>query len=418
MSDTAAQLPPRKSTGRGPLTGLRVLDLTSVVLGPLATQILADYGADVVKVESPEGDVMRANGVSKHPGMSSIFLGVNRNKRSVAIDLKSPRGLDAMRALVRRADVFIHNMRVPAIERLGLGYAAVEALNRRIVYCAATAFGQDGPHASRPAFDDIIQAASGLAALNADHGGPGFVPSLIADKTTGLAAVNAVLAALLHRERTGLGQYVEVPMLETMVAFLLAEHLGGLTFDPPIAPAGYHRILAGGRKPVRTLDGYVVLLPYTTQHWTAFFGGAGRADLVRKYQLRDRHEINARVKELYADMVEVAGKLTTDACLALCERIDVPATRIYQLEELPEHPHLKAVGMFRRIDHPTEGPLLAVRSPTRFDRSPAESYAPAPAIGEHTFECLMEAGLDDAALERLEIDGVIRQAETASRQLR
>lgn len=399
---------------QGPLTGFRVLDLTSVVLGPLATQILADYGADVVKVESLDGDLMRANGVSKNVGMSSIFLSVNRNKRSVAVDLKSPAGIDVMRALIRRADVFVHNMRVPAIERLGLGYRSVAAINPKVVYCAATAFGQDGPHASRPAFDDIIQAASGLGVLNANEGAPAFLPSLIADKTAGLAVVNAVLAALLYRERTGIGQFLEVPMLETMVAFILAEHLGGLTFQPPIAPAGYHRILAGGRKPVSTSDGYVVLLPYTTQHWAAFFGGVGRKDLVAKYQLRDRSEINARVKELYSDMADVVSKLSTEECLALCERLDIPATRMYRLEELPEHPHLKAVGMFQEVEHPTEGRLLAVRSPTRFDRSPVVPISPAPQLGQHTFECLTEAGVDEGALARLVADGVIRQHASSS----
>lgn len=411
MSDPAegSSRHPTAPPAQGPLAGFRVLDLTSVVLGPLATQILADYGADVVKVESLDGDLMRANGVSKNAGMSSIFLAVNRNKRSVAVDLKSPAGVDAMRALIRRADVFVHNMRIPAIERLGLGHRSVAAINPKIVYCAATAFGQDGPYASRPAFDDIIQAASGLGVLNANEGAPAFLPSLIADKTAGLAVVNAVLAALLYRERTGVGQFIEVPMLETMVAFILAEHLGGLTFQPPIAPAGYHRILAGGRKPVPTSDGYVVLLPYTTQHWAAFFGGVGRKDLVDKYRLRDRAEINARVKELYSDMADVVSKLSTEECLALCEKLDIPATRMYRLEELPEHPHLKAVGMFQRIQHPTEGQLLAVRSPTRFDRSPVVPISPAPLLGQHTFECLREAGVDKDALARLAADGVIRQ---------
>jgi formyl-CoA transferase len=238
------------STASGPLDGIRILDLTSVVLGPLATQILGDYGAEVIKIEALEGDLMRANGVSLHPGMSSIFLALNRNKRSLAIDLKTAAGASVLRRLIEGADVLVHNMRVAAIERLGFGYQAVAQINPALVYCVATGFGQDGPDRDRPAFDDVIQAACGLVSLNATQNGvPDFIPSLIADKTTGMAVVNAVLAALLGRVRTGRGQHVEVPMLETMTAFVLAEHLGGLSFrtDPAPAPAGYARLLAGGR---------------------------------------------------------------------------------------------------------------------------------------------------------------------------
>ena len=223
---------------------------------------------------------MRSNGVSRNRGMSSIFLALNRNKRSLSIDLKTPAGLDALKQLLAGVDVLVHNMRVAAIERLGLGYAAVAALNPKIVYCVATGFGQDGPDANRPAFDDVIQAACGLASLiGHERDAPDFAPTLMADKTTGLAVVNAVLAALFHRERSGQGQYVEVPMLETMVAFTLAEHLGGLSFEPPTAKAGYARILAGGRKPAPTRDGHVAMLPYTAEHWHALFASIGRTDL-------------------------------------------------------------------------------------------------------------------------------------------
>jgi formyl-CoA transferase len=219
----------------GPLAGYRILDLTAVVLGPLATQILGDYGADVIKVEPPAGDLMRANGVSKNRGMSSIFLAINRNKRSLSIDLKTPEGLEVIHRLLPGVDVVVHNMRVDAIERLGLGYGALAALKPDLVYCMATGFGESGPDAGKPAFDDVIQAASGIASLIGNETGiPDYAPTLLADKTCGLALANAVLAALLHRERTGQGQLVEVPMLETMVAFTMAEHLGGLSFEPPI----------------------------------------------------------------------------------------------------------------------------------------------------------------------------------------
>lgn len=394
----------------GPLAGVRVLDLTSVVLGPLATQILGDFGADVIKVESLEGDLMRSNGVSRHTGMSSIFLAINRNKRSLAIDLKTAAGLAAFKKLLGGADVLVHNMRVAAIERLGLGYATVAAINPKIIYCVATGFGQDGPDANRPAFDDVIQAACGLASL-IGHGReqPDFAPTLIADKTTGLAVVNAVLAALFHRERSGQGQQVEVPMLETMAAFTLAEHLGGLTFDPPLAKAGYARLLGGGRKPAPTRDGHVAMLPYTAAHWTSFFQAVGRADLAGKYDFKNRQQRNARVAELYADMVSVTRELSTDELLALCDRLDLPATRIYGLDELPAHPHLQAVGLFQPTQHPTEGATISIRPPTKFGRTPAALRLPAPQLGQQTFDVLQEAGIDKAELERLLAAGVIRQ---------
>ena len=386
----------------GPLQGIRVLDLTAVVLGPLGTQILADYGADVIKVEPPEGDMMRANGISLHPGMSSIFLAVNRNKRSIALDLKSPQGLAALQALIPTVDVVVHNMRVAAIERLGLGYEAVARLNPAIVYCAAVGFGQDGPHRDKPAFDDIIQAGCGLVALGAAQAEtPDYTASLIADKTTGLVLSNAVMAALLHRGRTGQGQYVEVPMLETMTAFVLAEHMGGMTFrDSPIK-AGYPRLLEGGRKPSRTSDGWISMLPYTERHWAAFFTEAERPDLAEKFSIRDRHERNAQVRALYTELRALTPLRSTAEWMALCERLDIPATPIYGLDELPEHPHLKAVGLFEDAIHPTEGPIRQLRPTTRFSASPTRVYRQAPTIGQHTREVLQEAGLAPAAIDAL-----------------
>jgi len=276
------------ASNRGPLDGVRVLDLTAVVLGPFATQILGDYGADVIKVEAPAGDRMRANGVARRPrGMSSIFLAINRNKRSLCIDLKQADGVAAIRRLLPTVDVLVHNMRPAAVERLGLGYDAAAALNPRLVYCVAPGFGQGGPDEAKPAFDDVIQAACGLAGLlGHDSGRPAYIPSLIADKTVGLALTNAVLAALFERTVSGRGQFVEVPMLETMVAFTLAEHLGGLSFHPPHGAAGYQRLLAGGRRPAPTRDGHVAMLPYSGEHWREFFRRAGRDDLTATSAMR------------------------------------------------------------------------------------------------------------------------------------
>ena len=393
----------------GPLAGVRVLDLTAVVLGPLATQILGDYGADVIKVESPEGDRMRSNGVTRRAGgMSSIFLAINRNKRSLCIDLKTPDGVTAIKRLLPTVDVLVHNMRLAAFERLGLGYDAVAALNPRLVYCVAPGFGRGGPDETKPAFDDVIQAACGLAALvGHEVGKPTYIPSLIADKTVGLALANAVLAALFERSRSGRGQFVEVPMFETMVAFTLAEHLGGLTFDPPHGGAGYKRLLSGGRRPAPTRDGFVAMLPYSGEHWRQFFRRTGREDLAAKYNFDDRHQRNARIQEIYDDMAGVTCHMTSAECLALCESLDIAATRIHTIDELPEHPHLKAVRLFERHEHPSEGPVVAVRSPTTFAGTPATARRPAPWLGEHNDEVLREAGYDDAQIARLKAAKVV-----------
>jgi crotonobetainyl-CoA:carnitine CoA-transferase CaiB-like acyl-CoA transferase len=379
----------------GPLGGIRVLDLTSVVLGPMCTQVLADFGADVVKIEAPEGDMMRSNGVSRHPGMSSIYLALNRNKRSVVLDLKTAAGRHALGKLVEDADVLVHNMRVPAIERLGFGYEAARALNPRIVYCAATGFGQDGPDRHKPAFDDIIQASCGLVAINeTGRDEPDFTASLIADKTTGLAVANAVLAALLYRYRYGEGQYVEVPMLETMTSFMLTEHLGALTFPGDEGEPGYARLLNGGRRPARTRDGWVSMLPYTEKHWRAFFTMAGRADLFDRYDMGNRHTRNANIRKIYEELRRITPTRTTAEWLAICSEIDIPATAIYSLEALPSHPHLRAVGLFQEAVHPSEGPIRQIRPTAKFGLTPLRIRRHAPSLGEHTDEVLREAGLD------------------------
>jgi crotonobetainyl-CoA:carnitine CoA-transferase CaiB-like acyl-CoA transferase len=399
---------PPPAVRTGPLAGVSVLDLTAVVLGPLATQVLGDFGADVIKLEPPEGDLMRANGVSRQRGMSSIFMAINRNKRSLALDLKRPEGLAAVRRLLPGVDVLVHNMRPAAIERLGLGHGACAALNPRLVYAAATGFGEGGPDAGQPAFDDVIQAACGLAELiGRDRDEPAYVPSLIADKTTGLLLANAVLAALFERTRSGLGQSIEVPMFESMVAFMMVEHLGGLSFDPPLGGAGYARLLAGGRKPAPTRDGFVAMLPYTTAHWQRFFAQLGREDLSRKHAVDDRHARNARVHELYADMAAITATLSTAELLALCRTLDIPATRLHRLDDLPSHPHLQAVGLFQRTQHPSQGAMLSVRPTTRFGRTPADLALPAPLLGEHSDAVLAEAGLTADERAALRATGVV-----------
>src|SRR5215472_2876417 len=386
----------------GPLAGLRVLDLSSVVLGPFATLILGDFGADIIKVESPSGDMMRANGVSLHRGMSSIYLALNRNKRSLCLDLAKPEGAAALRRIMSTVDVLVHNMRIDAIERLGFGYAAVAAIKPDIVYCAATGFDQDGPDAGKPAFDDIVQAACGLASVaSIGRPEPNYVPTLIADKTTGLAVVNAVLAALLHRERQGVGQYIEVPMLETMAAFVLAEHLGGLTFDPPKGGPGYARLLEGGRKPAPTKDGHIAILPYTADHWKAFFEAVGRADIAETLAVADRETRNANIRKLYANVAEFTRTRTTAEWMDICARLDIPATPIYRLDDLPSHPQLMATRPFEAMQHPSEGTIRYTRPTTKFGGTPSPVQKHAPLLGENSAEILSEAGFSQAEIDVL-----------------
>jgi crotonobetainyl-CoA:carnitine CoA-transferase CaiB-like acyl-CoA transferase len=395
----------------GPLAGIKVLDLTTVVLGPLATQILGDLGAEVIKIESPEGDIMRYAGPARHREMGHVFLNLNRNKRSLVLDLKQPEATPILLGLAARADVLMHNMRPQAMARLGFTWERLQEVNPRLVYCSAQGYGQNGPLAHRPAFDDIIQGGSGLVSLEmAASGEARFVPTLIGDKTVGLTMVYAVMAALLQRERTGRGQAIEVPMLETMTAFLMAEHMGGMTFEPPLGAPGYARMLAPDRRPHRAADGYVCILPYTDRHWRDFFRIAGRPELAEDPRLADAETRSRHVAELYALVAECVRDQPTAYWLDRLKTADIPCGPVNPLAELPADEHLAAVDFFPVTDHPSEGMIRVVRPPVRFGDADCRLRYPAPRLGEHSRAILLEAGygepeIDDLSARRIVFEG-------------
>jgi crotonobetainyl-CoA:carnitine CoA-transferase CaiB-like acyl-CoA transferase len=380
-----------------PLSGIRILDLSTVILGPYAAQILAEYGADVIKIEPPEGDATRRTGPSTEPGMGAFFLGVNRGKRSVVLDLKQPGDRARMLELIDSADVLMHSIRPQKLAAIGLDPEVVRARNPKLVYVGLHGFAEDGPYGGMPAYDDIIQGMSGCAGLmERQTGTPQYLPMIAADKTCGLAAVGAILAALLQRARTGEGAYVEVPMLETMVSFNLVEHLYGEQFDPPRGGMGYPRLLNPFRKPYKTTDGYVCAMPYTDRHWQRFFTEAGRADLAGDPRFANITERTKHIVALYELAEQILAQRSTAQWLEVLDRLEIPASRMNRIEDLAADPHLVETRFFETIDDPAMGRLRFAGVPVKFNgqRPPVRM---APRLGEHTDEVLNAAVRQSAA---------------------
>ena len=376
-----------------PLDGVRVLDLSTVVLGPYASQILADYGADVIKIETPEGDSTRRTGPSTEAGMGAIFLGVNRGKRSIVLDLKSAAGREALEKLVATADVLMHSIRPQKLAAIGLDPDEVRARNPRIVYAGLHGFVEDGPYGGMPAYDDIIQGMSGGAGLmELQTGTPQYFPTIAADKTSGLFAAHAILAALFQRERTGKGCFVEVPMFESMVAFNLVEHFYGLHFDPPLSGPGYPRLLNKWRKPYRTTDGYLCAMPYTDQHWKRFFLEAGEKVLAEDARFKDIAARTKNIEKLYEIAARIIATRSSAHWTEAFKRLEIPASPMKRLADLQGDEHLVATGFFEVIEDPKMGKLVFPGVPVKFDNA-RPKVRMAPRLGEHTGEVLAEVGL-------------------------
>ncbi|MBM3644097.1 MAG: CoA transferase [Alphaproteobacteria bacterium] len=394
----------------GALHGLRIVDLTNIILGPYGTMLLADQGADVIKVEAPEGDAVRHIGrPGRTPGMGPTYLYVNRNKRAVCLDLKQPTARAALLKVVATADAFVHALRPQAIAALGLSYADIAKVKPDIVYVGAYGFSADGPYGRLPAYDDAIQARFGIADLmgrQARDDTPRYPPTILADKTVGLTFAFSTLAALMHRQRTGEGQFVEVPMFETMSAWLMVEHLWERTFSDAGA-VGYTRLLARTRKPYRTRDGWMAILPYNDKHWRNFFEIVGRPEVLQDLRYATLNARSLRIEEMY-DMVEkLALERTTAEWVTLLDRAQIPNAPVNRAEDLFNDPHLVWRQLFRRYPHPTEGEVMMVEPPMRMSRTPPEIRTQARLLGEDSRAVLAEAGVPAEEIEALARSGAL-----------
>ncbi len=391
----------------GPLEGVTIVDLSSVVVGPLATQILADHGAEVIKVETKSGDLIRTmNGKSVTPGMGAKFLHLNRNKRSIVLDLKKPAGFEALKKLIARADVLVWNVRPAAMARLKLSYEDVRAINPKIVYCGMFGFGQDGRYRDKPAYDTIIQGSAGMAALHHRAAGePRFVPMVVADKVSGLIAVQMIAMALYRVARTGEGASIEIPMFENMVKFVLEEHMYLKTFEPPLGGTGDPRLLDPQNTPIPTKDGHVCISANTNDQAFAFFDAIGRPELKTDPRFSSVQGRFANVKDYFEIRLAALRGKTTAEWLEIFDANDVPAMPYHTLDSLLEDPHLKDIGFFEMKDHPTEGKTRSMRLPNKWSSGTRQDWRPADKLGQSSVEILREIGMSDAEIERMVADG-------------
>lgn len=386
-------------SGGGPLAGIRVLDLTATLMGPYCTQILCDMGAEVIKVEGPAGDTTRYLQAGTKPGMSPMFVNLGRGKRSVVLDLKTDGGREALAVLARDSDVFVHSMRFDAIQRLGLAYENIVRIREDIVYANLYGYSRGGPYAGWAAYDDTIQGISGLAMLQAEIGGePRYVPTVMADKVAGLTAAYAIAMALFHRERSGEGQEVEIAMFETMVSFLLVEHVGGALHDPPTGEPVYRRAVAPQRRPYRTADGYVSVLIYSDKQWSRFVSIAGSPTQLLDPRFATFESRAAHIDDVYATLATVMPARRTDEWIELLQDAGIPAVPLRSLRELMHDPHLEQTGFFVKAQT-KEGPLRFPGIPTVFSKTPGHIRDAGPRLGEHTVEVLREAGIADDRIE-------------------
>ena len=393
----------------GPLKGIKIIDASSILMVPYCTRLLADMGADVIKIETIEGDNTRFIGPSNNEGMAAVYLSINRNKKSISVDLKSQEGQSIIKKLIKTSDVFVSNIRKAALKRIGLTHSNFVKINPKIITANAVGFSSKGPYAGLPAFDDTIQAISGMAAFQEAYSSqPSYTAGATADKVTGLMLGMAIIGALFKSAKSGKGSEIEVPMMETMVDFTLVEHLYGYNFIPPKAPPIYPRQSSPNRRPYKTLDGYIAVLPYNDNQWLRFFKMVGKEDILNDKKFSSLKSRNENIDLLYSLLSKELEKKTTVYWVENLKKNDIPAMNVNTPESLFEDEHLKNTQFFKVNNHPTEGKLLYTSFPVDFNEDHNSETIHAPNLGEHTEEILNELGYTKADLKKLASDGVIR----------